>query len=153
MNEVVPPLTDKSMVVNGSVNVRLTNPDLYRNAMLSGVVSLLMGLNFLLGAIPGGIIPAPTFFVYDQSNFLWAGCFFALAALKLVTLTLRHNDRLLRLWLWLSSVYLVFFALGTCQPFADGKGSLQLPLLYATWAFVCLYTLLNPLINPWTARR
>lgn len=140
-------------IVNGDkLNVKLTNPTLYRNAMASAIAGIFMGMNFLLGAIPGGIIPSPTFFLYNQSNFVWAFCFLAFGIATFTSLKIYRNDRLLRLWLQLSFVYLIGVAFGALQPAANEEGSVQNPILYGIWAWVCWSAMRDPLINQWTAK-
>lgn len=136
---------------NGRINVRLTNPELFGFVMLTSVVALLQGVDFTLGA--AGFVPAPTFYIYNQSNYVWGVGFLAIGLFTLIPTLIWRNDRQMKMGLAVSAVYLAAIMFGTCQPFRDGTGSLQLPILYATWVGLCLRTLLMPLINPWTARR
>lgn len=136
----------------GSINVRLTNPDLYLLTLLSVALALVLGLNFSLSAAGLGI-PAPTFFIYDQSNYLWGGLFLALGASQLMFLHVFRNLRLIRALQAVSFTYCLCLGYGTTQPFYEGEGSLQLPAFYAAWGVFQLRLLLMPFINPWSARR
>lgn len=133
-------------LLNGkAINVRLTHPSLYRLILLSGVVSIALGLNFMLAN--------PTFKIFGQSNYLWSLIFLLLGMSEVVFLALRRSLQLVRVSLALSFVYIAFIGLGTMKPFIDGTGSLQLPILYFGWAFLQAGALLEPFINPLTARR
>jgi uncharacterized membrane protein HdeD (DUF308 family) len=128
-----------------TINVRLTHPSLYRMMMASGALSILLGFNF--------VFLHPAFLIYDQSNYLWGVIFLVLGASKILFLNVRRNLRLVRMSIAVSFVYVMCIAYGTCQPFIEDTGSLQLPLLYAGWAMFKGALLLEPFINPWTARR
>lgn len=132
-------------VINGTVKVRLTHPSLYRTLMGYAVGFLALGTNFL--------VFTPTFLVYGQPNEVWAVIFLVLGAGLLCFLNCFRSLRLMRLTMAVSAVYLLFFALGTSQPFLDGAGSLQLPILYVLAAGLLFLMLYEPFINPWSARR
>lgn len=136
---------DAGLVVNGSINVRKTHPALYRLVMATAAVSVALGVNFL--------IFTPTFYVWDMPHELWATLFLAIGLGKIVFLNLYRSLRLTRATMTFAVAYLLFFAAGTMQPAIEGVGSLQLPILYAGFAAVLAYLLLEPFINPWTAKR
>lgn len=147
-------ITGQGLVLNGAVpNIRLTNPSLYWKVLVTGVVMLLMALNFWL--------LNPTFKIYNQPNVVWAGIFLSLGTANLVSVSIRRNLWFLRLWMGLTALYLLVIAMGTCQPYLDyinggnngNPASLQLPLLYAVWGLLLWWALIEPFINPWTARR
>lgn len=145
---------DAGLVVNGSINVRKTHPALYRLVMSTAVIHIALGLNFLVGQDVLGLLPfQPTFFVWDMPNWVWAALFLAIGLGKVVFLNLYRNLWLTRATMGFSVAYLLFFAVGTMQPAVEGKGSLQLPILYVGLVAVLVPLLLEPFINPWTARR
>lgn len=145
---------DAGLVVNGSINVRKTHPLIYRGVMATAILFIALGLNFLVGQDVLGLLAfAPTFFVWSMPNWVWAAFFLGIGLSKIVFLNLYRNLRLVRLTMAFAIAYLLFFAVGTMQPAFEGKGSLQLPLVYAYIASVLAALLLEPFINPWTAKR
>lgn len=130
---------------NGAVKVRLTHPSLYRTLMIYAFGFLALGVNFM--------VFTPTFLVYGQPNYLWGSIFLGLGGSFLCFLNCYRSLRLMRLTMTVSALYLLFFALGTTQPFLDREGSLQLPFLYLGWTGLLFLMLYEPFINPWSARR
>lgn len=155
-DQVMPPLTDstprreqlegQATVTNGNAaNLRKTHPNLWRAVMAFAAVNALLGLNFL--------ILQPTFLIYNRSNYWWGAIFLTLAACKIVFLNLYRNLHLLRVTMACEVSFMMVIALGTTQPFFEGEGSLQLPILYLGMCVLEMPLLLEPFINPWTARR
>lgn len=145
---------DAALVVNGQVNLHRTHPTLYRLVMSIAVIQVALGLNFLIGKDVLGLTSfTPAFYVWGMPNWLWATFFLAIGGSKLVFLNLYRSLRLTRATMALAVAYLSFFALGTMQPALEGKGSLQLPILYAGMVALNVWLLLEPFINPWTAKR
>jgi len=136
---------DDKLIVNGSINVRLTHPNLYYTIMVFAMVSLTLSLNFL--------ILSPTFLIYNQPNWVWGLIFMGIAILKIVFLNFYRRLKVMRAAMAFSVGYSIFLAGGTAQPFIEGNGSLQLPILYAAIAALQYPLLLEPFINPWTAKR
>jgi hypothetical protein len=139
------PDIDEGLVVNGSIRLSQTHPSLYRSIMLLSTGSILMGLNFW--------IFNPAFLVYDLPNQLWGSIFLTLGIAEIVFLNLYRRLRLVRATMAFSIAYFAIFGLGTAQPVFEGKASLQLPILYGGLVVLYLVLLLEPFINPWTARR
>lgn len=136
---------DKAIVVNGSIDIRKTHPNLYRGVMTLGVMDVLLAANFYW--------LNPTFEVYHVKNWIWATVFLALGASKLVFLNLYRDLRCVRIAMAFNVSFIIFFAIGTCEPWLDGEGSLQLPILYTGIAVSQLWLLVEPFIQPWTAKR
>lgn len=136
---------DEALVVNGQVNLHRTHPGLYRSAITLGVVNLALGLNFIL--------LSPTFLIYDSPNVLWGVLFLALGVLKILFLSVFRRLRAVRAVMAFAVAYYLFLGVGTTTPFVEGTGSLQLPILYVSLAALHVPLLLEPFINPWTARR
>jgi len=139
------PNMDAGLVVNGSINVRRTHPALYRMVMATAVISIALGVNFLAFT--------PSFLVYDQRNELWAGIFLAIGLAKLVFLNVHRSLRLTRVTMGVAISYYALFGIGTMQPALEGRGSLQLPILYGGLVALLVFMLVEPFINPWTAKR
>jgi hypothetical protein len=139
------PDIDEGLVVNGSIFIGRTHPNLYRTVMLFAVLSIALGLNFW--------ILAPTFWIYDLPNALWGTIFLALGTAKIVFLNFYRRLRAVRATMAFAVAYFLFLSVGTGQPFVEGQGSLQLPFLYLFCAVIQIPLLLEPFINPWTARR
>lgn len=145
---------DAGLVVNGSINIRKTHPTLYRLVMSIALIQIALGLNFLVGKDVLSLTSfQPAFFVWDMPNWLWAAFFLAIGVSKIVFLNFYRSLRLTRATMAFAVAYLLFFAVGTMQPAIEGKGSLQLPVLYAGIVALNVWLLLEPFINPWTARR
>lgn len=137
---------DSTLILNGKkINLRKTHPNLYLLVMLLAVSSLALGANFL--------IFTPTFRIYDLPNLLWGLIFLTLGLAEIFFLSVFRNLVMARLVMAFSVVYFSLLTLGTMQPALEGKGSLQLPILYGTLVTIKLATLLEPFINPWTAKR
>jgi hypothetical protein len=139
------PDIDEALVVQGAIKLRLTHPNLYRTVMLFAVLSIALGLNFW--------ILAPTFWIYDQPNALWGTIFLVLGIAKIVFLNFYRRLRAVRATMAFAVAYFLFLSVGTSQPFVEGQGSLQLPIVYLFCAVIQIPLLLEPFINPWTAKR
>lgn len=129
----------------GTIDIRKTHPNLYWLVMTLALVGLALGLNF--------IFLHPTFPIYGASNYLWGGIFLGIAFGKIISLNLYRRLRLVRGIMAFAVAYMMFLALGTMQPYLEGVGSLQLPILYAGMSALQIPLLLEPFINPRTAKR
>lgn len=127
-----------------TINIRKTHPNLYWIVMILAVGDIALGLNF--------IFLHPTFLIYSASNYLWGGVFLALGLGKLVSLNLYRRLRLVRAIMAAAAFYMLFISLGAMQPFLEGVGSLQNPILYAIVATVQIRLLMEPIWNPVTAK-
>lgn len=136
---------DDTLVIDGTIDVRKTHPNLYRMIMLLGGTCLLLGLNFL--------VLNPTFLIFNLPNQIWGISFLLIGTAKIVFLNISRKLVLVRLAMSFAVIYYMLLAIGTSQPFLEGTGSLQLPILYTCIAFIQFVLLLEPFINPWTARR
>jgi hypothetical protein len=139
------PDIDVALVVNGTINVRKTHPNLYLNITVFGLLSIALGINFW--------VLSPTFLIFDFPNWFWGTIFLTLGTVKLFFLNFYRCLKLVRGAMAFAVGYLLFLGLGTMQPFLEGTGSLQLPILYLGCALLQSAVLLEPFINPWTARR
>lgn len=138
--------------MNGEVNIRKTHPNLFWLVMIQAVAGAALGLNFIGGTLSDGY-PSPTFPIFGAPNALWGVIFLALSAVRIMSLTIIRRMRLVRALIAFSTVYTMFLAFGTMQPWIEGKGSLQLPILYAAMSALQMPLLLEPFVNPWTAKR
>lgn len=129
----------------GEINIHATHPNLYWLVMIQATAGAALGLNF--------IFLSPTFPIFDMPNDLWGAIFLALSAGRIISLTLVRRMRMVRAFIAASTVYTMFLAFGTMQPWIEGRGSLQLPILYASMSALQIPLLLEPFINPWTAKR
>lgn len=125
-------------------DIRKTHPNLYWLVMILAVVGIALGLNF--------IVNSPTFLIYAAPNVLWGVIFLAIGLGKIVSLNFYRRLRLVRAIMAFGVAYMMFLALGTMQPFLEGSGSLQLPILYVGMAALQIPLLLEPFVNPWTSR-
>lgn len=136
---------DQSIVVNGNIDIRKTHPNLYLMVMTLGAIDVLLAANFYW--------LNPTFEVYHLKNYVWASVFLTLGLAKWWFLNFKRSLRVVRMTMAFAVSFLVFFAIGTAEPWLDGVGSLQLPIMYLGMAAVQIPMLLEPFLNPWTARR
>lgn len=139
------PNIDEGLIVNGSINLSRTHPNLYRIVMGYAVLCVAHGLNFW--------IFSPTFLIYDMPNWLWGTIFLAQGIFLLVFLKVRRSLRVVRAGMAFAVAYFLFLGIGTMQPVFEGQGSLQLPIWYVGAATFLIALLLEPFINPWTAKR
>lgn len=138
-------VTGQGEIVNGPIKVRLTHPSLYRILMLYVVTFLALAANFTF--------IKTTFLVYGQSNRVWAACFLVLACSLFCSTNIIHSLRLMRFTMVMIAVYLMFFTIGASEPYLNGVGSLQLPILYLTVSGHMFLLVYEPFINPWSAKR
>jgi len=154
--ELMPVLTDETpssetvegqgaIINGGSLDVRKTHPNLWRVVMAFAVINVLLGLNFML--------LHPAFLIYHQSNYLWGLIFLILGMSKITFLNFYRNLRLVRLTMGCEVAFMTSLALGATEPVFTSSASLQLPILYLGLAALELPLMLEPFINPWTARR
>lgn len=126
------------------VNLRLTNPTLYRHGLAFALVSVSLGLNF--------IFTKPTFNPYQIDKHLIGSIFLGLGIATLVCIMIVRNLKLIRLTMALGVAYMMFWGIGTSITFFTGKTSLQLFVLYMYIAVVQLCLLLEPFVNPLTGK-
>lgn len=126
------------------IKIRKTHPNLYWLVMILGVMDVVLGCNF--------IFLNPTFPIYGASNYLWGFIFLSIGFGKFISLNLYRRLRLVRGIMATAVAYMMFLALGATQPFLEGAGSLQNPILYAGLAAIQIPLLVEPFINPLTKK-
>lgn len=136
---------DQKLVVDGTIDIRRTHPNLYLMVMTLALVDVLLAANFY--------VLKPTFEVYHTTNWIWGAAFLALGVSKLWFLNVYRSLRAVRMTMACAFSFVIFFAAGTCEPWLDGEGSLQLPIMYLGMALIQVPMLLEPFLNPFTARR
>lgn len=108
------------------------------------VLDLLLGLNFLF--------LNPTFLIWHAPNWIWGSTFLILGTGKLFSLYVLNNQWAVKVFVLLNILYASCLAAGTSEPFLDGAGSLQLPIFYLGLAVIQVPTLVEPFLNPATAK-
>ena len=137
---------DAGLVVNGGrIDVRKTHPNLYLAVSTLALVSVALGVNFW--------VFNPAFQVYGASNRVWGSIFLLLGIGKLVFLNAYRRLPLLRATMAAAVAFMLFFGVGTLEPVLEGDASAQLLILYVGLSVLQIPLLLEPFINPWTARR
>lgn len=126
------------------INVRRTHPNLYWLLMVLAGTGIGLGLNF--------IFLQPTFLIWDAPNVLWGAIFLLSSANRIIALTSRRL-RWVRATMAFQCAYMAFLAIGTSQPYIEGQGSLQLPIIYAGMALLQVPLLMEPFVNPETAKQ
>jgi hypothetical protein len=132
-------------VSNGTPDIRKTHPLLWRAVMAYAAICGFLGLNF--------IFFHPAFLLYHQSNYWWGAIFLILCISKIVFLNLYRNLHLMRVTMACEVSFMLFLALGATEPVWTSSASLQLPILYIGLAILEIPLILEPFVNPWTARR
>lgn len=135
----------------GEINIRKTHPNLYWLVMTLALVELALGVNFAGGTLASWF-PSPTFPIYEAPNILWGAIFLGVSLSKFVFLNVYRRLRLVRLSMAIEVGFMLFLAWGTAEPGMTSKGSFQLPIIYAGLALLQVPLLLEPFINPLTAR-
>jgi len=136
---------DETLIVNGRVELRRTHPCLWRAETGLAIINLALGLDF--------VVLQPTSLIYGFPNELWGAIFLALGVAELAFLNLYRRLKGARAVMAADAAYLLFLAAGTTQPFIEGHGSLQVPIMYLALAAVQIPLVIEPFMNPWTARR
>lgn len=129
---------------DAEINVRKTHPNLYWLLMFLAATGIALGLNF--------IILSPTFPIFDTPNVIWGATFIVVSIARLIALNVYRRLRWVRATMAFSAAYMAFLAIGTGQPFVEGSGSLQLPIIYAGMALLQVPLLFEPFVNPVTAK-
>lgn len=124
------------------INVRRTHPNLYWLLMVLSVTGIALGANFIL--------LQPTFLIFDAPNVLWGTIFLVSSVARMIALNVYRRLRVVRATMAFSVAYMAFLAIGTGQPFWEGTGSLQLPIIYAGMALLQVPLLAEPFVNPET---
>jgi len=136
---------DEVLIVKGSINVRKTHPNLYLAVSTLALISVALGFNFW--------VFNPAFAVYGASNRIWGTIFLAIGIGKFVFLNLYRHLPLLRATMACAVAFMLFFGAGTLEPVLRGEASAQLFILYVGLSVLQIPLLIEPFINPWTARR
>jgi hypothetical protein len=129
---------------NGLMDLRQLHPNLYFSVMFYACWAILLGVNFL--------VFTPTYLIFSLPNQLWGSVLLGIGVSELVFLNIRQVLKFVRLSMAASISLCGILAVGTCQPFAEGVGSLQLPIMYAFLAAFQFPLLIEPPVNPWTKR-
>lgn len=125
-----------------SVNLRLTHPTLYRSAITFSLISVGLGLNFIL--------TKPTFNPYGIPKEITGAIFLALGSFKLVSVIFLKNLRFIRASMAACAGWMMLWGLGTSITFFTGQTSLQLFTLYTGITALQVFWCLEPFLNPAT---
>jgi hypothetical protein len=147
MDELEPPEVAsnelvESLLNGGHVDLRKTHLNLWRMAFLLAVGELLLGANFLL--------LQPTYPIFHAPNELWGICFVVVAVSQMLALLVVHSLAFVRGCMSVAVAYTLIVAVGACEPWLDGVGSLQLAILYGGMAVIQIPLILEPFLNPMT---
>lgn len=145
LSTVEPGLLDEKLIVSGTINIRKTHPNLYLGITTFALIDVALGLCFSFFH--------PTFPVYGMPYQLWGVIYLALGISQLVFLNFYRRLTGVRVTMVCSIIFALFFGFGTLQPVFEGNASPQLMILYAGIAALQIPLVLEPFINPWTARR
>jgi hypothetical protein len=124
-------------------DLRRLHPALYRAVMTFAIGALALGVNFL--------VFTPTFLIFGMPNQLWGVLLVGIGVAQVTFLSFKRIKGV-RMALSLGFALYVILAFGTSQPLLEGKGSLQLPIMYATLAVLLVPLLLEAPVNPWTKK-
>lgn len=126
--------------------MRDTHPNLYKTYLAYAVLSIALGLNFLF--------LTPTFMPLDVPKWPIGLALLGCGLIKLALLLLNSHNTWLRLSMTLSVVIYSFWAGATMFDFFRlSQTSMQLPLTYMGLAALGFLLLIEPFINPATAKK
>lgn len=123
--------------------VRQAHPNYWVSVMTFSVIYLALAFNFLF--------LSPSFLVFGAPNRVWGVLFVVLSVGQAVALTMNWLPWLRRIMAG-STLYMMFLAVGTSQPFLDNEGSLQLPIMYLGLATLLVPLRAEPPSNPLTMK-
>lgn len=126
------------------IDIRRSHPSLFRVICVIGLICVGLGLNFLLAS--------PTFNPYGFPKEVTGGIFLALGISKLFTILALRNLRILRINMALCMGFMLFWGFGTSITYFTGQTSLQLFVLYWGLTAIQLIMMLEPVVNPLTAK-
>lgn len=131
-------------MLSSEIDIRKTHPNLYWLVMTLAVMQVALAFNFF--------ILQPTFQIWGLPNFLWGSIFLVIGVGKIAALNFYRRVRLVRGLMIFAVAYMGFLAIGTGQPWLQGNGSLQLPLLYGALCLLQIPLIREPFINLVTAK-
>lgn len=126
------------------VNLRKTHPTLYRTYMTFALISIGLGMNFLL--------TNPTFNPYHVNKAVIGSVFLSIGLSKLIFLNFFRNLSWVRVSLAINIAFMIFWGVGTSITFFQGKTSLQLFVLYVGLSTLELWLLQESPVNPMTKK-
>lgn len=126
------------------VNLRLTNPDMYKSVMLFVIFCISMTLNYWFSK--------PTFNPYGIQR-PWIGLTFLIIGMALILLlNVFRNLKLVRITLAVAGGLLIFWGISNTQQSFAGKASFAFPILLFYVASIILKDLLQSPVNPMTRK-
>lgn len=128
-----------------AINLRLSHPNLFRSILTFAVLSIGLGLNFLL--------LTPPFNGYGIPVWIVGITFLALGIAKVIFLTIQRNLKAVRFTMALEVGWMLFWGIGTSITYFQGRTTLQLFILYVGMAAFETFLLLEPFANPLTGRK
>lgn len=124
------------------VNLRLTHPTLYRSALVFSLISVGLGLNFLL--------TKPTFNPFGIDKAITGSIFLMLGSFKLVSVVFIQSLKAIRASMAVCGAWMMLWGLGTSITFFTGQTSLQLFVLYSGLTTLQVLWCFEPFLNPAT---
>lgn len=128
------------IIKHKEVNLRKSNPTLYRSNVVFGVILILQGINFWTSN--------PTFNPYNIPKNLVGLIFFVLGVWHMIFLHVWRDLRKIRINLWISSGVVLFWGLINTQQSVAGRASFQLPIWVVGLAALQLIHLIDAAVNP-----
>lgn len=140
------PLTTSKQIdvtVPPKPNLHQTHPNLFLALFIYGVISVAVGVNFLL--------TTPTFQQYGIPKGFIGATFASIGLGLLFCLLVWRSLKAVRVLSLANIAVMIFWGIGTTQTFFEGTSSLQLCVLYFGLAALQVPWLLEPYYQPVTA--
>lgn len=128
-----------------TVNLRHTHPNLYRLAMVLALTHAALGLNFFF--------TSPTFNPLGIPYPVVGAVFLVLGVSKIIFLNFVLDLAWVRRVMAAQVFLAAFWGIGAGITYIQGLTSLQLTILYGGFAFIEVFLLIEPPVNPLTKQR
>lgn len=135
---------DSRVEQHSRVDIRKSHPGLYHSLMVISIMSVSLAFNFWFSR--------PTFNPYGWSKYAVGVVFAVLGANQIVFLNIVRDLRAVRLTLFASISWMLFWGLSNAEQSFAGASSFQLPILYVALAVMQMPLLVEAPVNPMTEK-
>lgn len=137
--------TEKQIEEQRKIDIRMTNPEAYRDMMTHSFISIGLAINFWNSH--------PTFNPFGWPKTIVGFVFFIFGVLGLTFLVAVRNLHRIRLLFTFSFIWYFGWGVVNAQQWHQHKASLQLPIILIGLAVLQFLVILKPAFNPMTARK
>lgn len=144
VDEQVPPTEEQVQQVR-KVDLRMSNPEMYRDIMLWSIISVGFAINFWNSH--------PTFNPFGIPKTIVGIIFFMFGGLGLVFLNVFRDLKKIRLLIVFAFIWYFVWGIVNAQQWHEGRASLQLPIAFLGMSVAQFLILLKPPVNPMSEKR